>query len=335
VAQFPDIVIAPVGGSYLLLCAAQLESRTPRTDPELARRSALGDERVLDVIAPERAPDRSTLRRWLLRALLALGSLLALAVGLAAAGSVTRGKPAGYELRPVQHRSFQAVVAATGLLQPESRIDIGAEVTGRVVEVRVQENDVVAAGQTLATIDAEQQEATVARNRAQVASAVAGIDLAKVELAEVVSTLARTRALAKGAVASRSALEAAEASEARARARLAQSRAAARAARASLAESVSLLDKSTIASPIDGIVLGRMVEPGQTVTAGFQTPVLFTIAGDLRRLEMIVDVDEADVGRVHEGQRASFQVEAYPGRTFPAEVVRMSRRSRTSGNVVV
>jgi HlyD family secretion protein len=105
-------------------------------------------------------------------------------------------------------------------------------------------------------------------------------------------------------------------------------------ARASLSSAETSLAKASIRSPIDGIVLAREVEPGQTVAASFQAPVLFTLAEDLSQMELQVDVDEADVGQVREGQAASFTVDAYPNRRYPALIKRVSYGSQTKDNVV-
>src|SRR5271155_2890853 len=129
-------------------------------------------------------------------------------------------------------------------------------------------------------------------------------------------------------------LEAAEAAAERADASLASSVARATLARATLTQALSRLDKTKIVSPIDGIVLSRHVEPGQTVTAGFSTPLLFKLAQDLTQMRLNVDVDEADMGRVREGQEASFTVEAYPDRNFSSRVTSLRNEPKTSQNVV-
>jgi HlyD family secretion protein len=129
-------------------------------------------------------------------------------------------------------------------------------------------------------------------------------------------------------------LEAARASAARAKAVLASASADAIVTRATLKSARSRLDKTKIVSPIRGVVLSRLIEPGQTMTAGFQTPVLFKLADDLRRMNLHVYIDEADVGRVREKLGATFTVDAYPGRTFPARLESLRNEPKKDQNVV-
>jgi HlyD family secretion protein len=120
----------------------------------------------------------------------------------------------------------------------------------------------------------------------------------------------------------------------RAEASLESAKENARVAQAALDMAASKLQKTTIRAPIDGVVLSRLIEPGQTVTAGFQTPVLFKLAQDLRKMRLNVDIDEADVGRIRSGQPAEFTVESYPGRSFPSKVVSLQMEPKISQNVV-
>jgi HlyD family secretion protein len=151
------------------------------------------------------------------------------------------------------------------------------------------------------------------------------------------ATLARLRQVAEltgGKVPSRSELEAAEAAVTRAEANEANARAAAAQAAAGLRSDQTNLSKAIIRSPIDGIVLTRKIERGQTVAASLQAPVLFTIAEDLARMQLQVDVDEADVSQVKNGQTAYFMVDAWPGRKYPAEIARVGFGAQTTDGVV-
>jgi HlyD family secretion protein len=139
---------------------------------------------------------------------------------------------------------------------------------------------------------------------------------------------------AKQGLVSQKELEAGEAALERAAATLASAEASSTVARATLGSQRSLLDKTRIISPIDGIVLSRSIEPGQTVTAGFTTPILFKLTEDLRRMELVVYVDEADVGRTREGQSASFTVDAYPDKSFPSKVLSLRNEPKEENNVV-
>ncbi len=279
------------------------------------------------------AGPRSTLKK-LVPALLTLLVLGVLTVGVilwrknqAAAGTV-------FESALVQRSDIQVTVRATGTLQTLTTVEVGAEVTGRLLKVNVETNDVVKRGQVLAEIDPEQLRAAVEQSAAQVISSEAAILLAKATLTESQASFQRSQRMLKEGVASQSEAEASTAGLGRAEANLKSAKANASLAQASLRSAQSRLGKTTIVSPIDGVVLSKLVEPGQTVTAGFSTPVLFRLAQDLTRMRLTVDVDEADVGRVHEGARATFTVEAYPERSFESRVLSLYNEPKTSQNVV-
>jgi HlyD family secretion protein len=239
-----------------------------------------------------------------------------------------------YEEAEVKRGDLQVTVRATGTLQAITTVEVGAEVTGRVLTVRVDANDLVKKGQVLAEIDPEQLRAAVDQVVAQVAAADAAILQAKATVTEATLDLNRTRHLGGKGIASQSELDKAIATKERADANLASAVANAALTSAALKSARSRLDKATIISPVDGIVLSRLVEPGQTVTAGFQTPVLFKLAQDLTQMRLNVDVDEADVGRVRDGLEAVFTVEAYPDRKFPSRVLSLHNEPKTSQNVV-
>lgn len=239
-----------------------------------------------------------------------------------------------YRTEPVVRTDVQVTISATGQLQGLNTVEVGAEVTGKVLRVLVDYNDKIERGQLLAEIDPEQLKAAVDEARAQVLSAESNIKTA--EATSVEARQARDRALsqAKSGLIAAQELEAAQAAAARAEASRGSSRASADLARASLNSALSRLEKTKILAPIDGIVLARLVEPGQTVTAGFQTPILFKLAEDLTQLELHVDVDEADIGRVREGMDGFFTVDAYPGRRFPTRILSLRNDPQTLQNVV-
>jgi HlyD family secretion protein len=186
----------------------------------------------------------------------------------------------------------------------------------------------------LAEIAPEQLRSRVEQSRAQVKAADAAVQLAKATLNEAQLELARMRELLGKGLASQRELEASEANATRANASLASTEAQATLARAALRDQQTQLSYTTIRAPFDGIVLSRSVEPGQTVAASLQSPILFTVARDLTKLELLVDVDEADVGRVREGQPATFAVDAWPGRSFESSVQRVHNLP-TAGQTVV
>ncbi|HEX7374239.1 MAG TPA: efflux RND transporter periplasmic adaptor subunit [Steroidobacteraceae bacterium] len=228
-------------------------------------------------------------------------------------------------------------VSATGNLQPTNQVDVGSELSGIVEHVYVDENDRVRKGQVLAELDLSKLKDAVERSRASLAAAQAQALQADATVAEKRAALARLQrvsAQSGGAFISQSDMDTAEANAKRADADLASARAGVSQAQAALKSDVTNLGKASIRSPIDGIVLTRKVEPGQTVAASFQAPVLFTLAEDLAKMELHVDVDEADVGQVQLGQPAVFTVDAWPGRKYDAVITRVGYGSQVKDGVV-
>lgn len=264
---------------------------------------------------------------------------LLVCLGIAA---VLLARPTGtddrrYETVRVERRNLVATVSATGKLGPTDQVDVGSEISGIVADVRVDTNDRVLRGQTLALIDTTKLEQQAERSRAAVLSAEAALAQNRATRDEAVANLARldaVHALSDGRVPSQAELDAARAARERSDAAVQVAIAGVAEAKASLSAAEIDLEKSVIRSPIDGIVLDRRVEPGQTVAASFQAPILFTLGQDLRRMDLTVYVSEADVGRVEEGQVASFTVDAWPEAEFEARVRKVSFGSQTIENVV-
>jgi HlyD family secretion protein len=232
---------------------------------------------------------------------------------------------------------LSVTVSATGNLYPTNQVDVGSELSGIVESVLVDENDLVKRGQVLVKLDLSKLNDQVVKSQAAVLAAQAQVAQMQATVKESRATLARLRQVAEltgGKVPSRSELEAAEAAASRAEANEANARAAAAQASATLRSDQTNLSKAIIRSPIDGIVLTRKIEPGQTVAASLQAPVLFTIAEDLARMQLQVDVDEADVSQVKNGQTAYFMVDAWPGRKYPAEIARVGFGAQTTDGVV-
>jgi HlyD family secretion protein len=266
-------------------------------------------------------------------------TLTVVAVGLVAGGvswwrSGSTAPPVEYVTSAVTVGDVRVTVSATGTVEALNTVEVGAEVSGRVTKLYVDYNDPVKEGQLLAEIDPEQQQASLDEANARVTASSASIRQAEATLEEAEANLARAQSQQALGLVSAKDVEAAKASAARARASLASARSEAVVTSASLKSSRSKLGKTQIVSPINGVVLSRSVENGQTVTAGFTTPVLFKLAEDLRRMSLHVYVDEADVGRVKEGQLATFTVDAFPTKTFPAELVSLRNEPKTESNVV-
>jgi HlyD family secretion protein len=239
-----------------------------------------------------------------------------------------------YVTAEVKRGGLRETVTATGKFKGLGSVDVGAQISGRVAKVLVDFNDQVKAGQVLAEIDPAQLASRVEQSRAQVSAADASVRLAKATAAQSKASLARAKEMSEKGLISSKELEAAQADAERAEASVASSQSQATLSRASLRDAETSLSWSSIKSPMDGVVLARLVEPGQTVAASLQSPVLFTVASDLTQLLLYVDVDEADIGKLREGQEAMFTVGAWPSRKFPSKVVSV-RNLPTAGQTVV
>jgi HlyD family secretion protein len=242
-----------------------------------------------------------------------------------------------YKTQEVARGNLTVVVTATGTLQPTNTVDVGSELSGIIKSVEVDYNDRVKVGQVLAKLDTSKLEAQVTQSKAALESAKAKVLQAQATVMETRSKLAqlqRVRELSNNKVPSQSELDAAEAALERAKADEASAKAAVSQAQATLEVNQTDLSKSVIRSPINGVVLARSIEPGQTVAASFTAPVLFTLAEDLTQMELHVNVDEADIGKVREGQKATFSVAGYPNRTFEAQITQARFGSSTTSGVV-
>jgi len=228
-------------------------------------------------------------------------------------------------------------ISATGNLAPTNQVDVGSELSGTVVSVFVDDNDRVKKGQALAQIDISKLNDEVAKSKANLVSAEANLDQMRATVAEARATLSRqleVQKLSEGKVPAKTEIDTAEANLQRALAQEASAKGTVENTRAELSSNQINIKKATICSPVDGVVLERKIEPGQTVAAAFSAPVLFIIAESLTQMELQVDVDEADVGDVREGLAATFTVDAYPDRVYHALVKRMRLGSTTTEGIV-
>jgi len=272
-------------------------------------------------------------RRWLLLG----GTLAALLAGGALLFGGGQGATGEFITEEAVPGNLLVTASASGTLQPTKSIDVGSEQSGTLATVLVQENDVVKKGQLLAELDTAKLKDSVDKSRAGLAAAEAAVKQKQATVAEARAALTRMKQVAElsgGKVPAKTELETAEATLQRAVADEASARADVAQARATLKTDETNLGKATIRSPVNGVVLTRKVEPGQTVAAQMTTPVLFVLAEDLSKMELQVKVDEADVANVRNGQKASFTVSAWPGRKFPATIQRVGLGSTTTDNVV-
>jgi len=276
-------------------------------------------------------------RKRLKRVLLGSGVLLLIVAATALIGWPGAKQVTSYQTRPVKTGDLEITVTATGNLEATNQVEVGSELSGIITKVTVDYNDQVKLGQPLAYLDDTKIKATVAKSRAEVSSAKAKYQEALATRNAAEKTLQRyrkTRELTNGKLPSLENLDQAEAELERSVASLEAASAAIEIAEATLRSNETDLEKTTIYSPINGVVLTRAVEPGQTVAASLQAPVLFTLAEDLSSMELQVDVDEADVGQVKQGQRARFSVDAYPDRQFEAQITQVRYGAETTNNVV-
>jgi HlyD family secretion protein len=278
-------------------------------------------------------PPRSRNRRWRWLAVGLIGATASWGLTVAYRRSQAP-KPTTFVTVPLARGNLTETVTAVGTLAPVDAVELGAEVTGRLTRVLVDVNDSVSEGQVLAEIDPEQLSARVRETSAQLETASANERSARATLAEAQTKAERVKALHDEGIASGDELATAGAALDRARANVGVAVAQISVANAGLASARSMLARAVIRAPISGIVLSRTVEPGQTVTAGFQTPILFTLARDLSELELEVEVDEADIGKVREGQTASFAVDAYPGRTFASRLLQLHNLPKEGATIV-
>lgn len=264
-----------------------------------------------------------------------------LAAGLAGAGggyywftaqqSLT---PVQYVTAPVTRGDLTVTVTATGTVQPTTKVDVSSELSGTLRTVEVDFNDSVTIGQVLAQLDATKLAAQVANAEAQLASARARVAQAKASATEAAATLATQQELSNRGVATRKDMIGVEAANARAAAAVQIAEADLTLAEANLTLVRADLEKSVIRSPINGVVLNRAAEVGQIVASSLSAPVLFTLAEDLTHMELLVDVDEADIGRVALGQNASFTVDAHDGQSFPATITQVRFAPESTDQVV-
>jgi len=250
--------------------------------------------------------------------------LLCLVLAVAAGGwwywKIRKAVPVGYQTLTVTRGEITQAVTATGTLNPVINVEVGSQISGIIKALYVDFNSPVKQGQVIAEIDPATYQATVAQAEGELANAEANLELAQLNEK-------RARELYERKAAAKSSLDQAVAT-------LHQAEAQVKIRTGALARARVDLERCMIYSPVDGIVISRAVNVGQTVAANFSAPVLFTIANDLARMQINASVAEADVGNVEEGQDVNFTVDAYPSRTFHGKVLQIRNAVATEQNVV-
>jgi HlyD family secretion protein len=239
-----------------------------------------------------------------------------------------------YKTEPIDTRRIAARVTASGTLQATVTVQVGAQVSGRIEKLFADYNSTVKKGQLIAKLDPQLYEATVEQARANYVENKAGVTKAAAQQKDAELALARTKALSEQTLASAADLQSAETNLAVMAASTEVAKANLDAAGASLHQAQVNLSYCNIYSPIDGTVISRSVDVGQTVAASLQAPVLFTIGEDLRKMQVHTNVSEGDVGRLQTGMGASFTVDAFPGQRFKGTVGQIRNAAQTVQNVV-
>ncbi|GAB1594410.1 efflux RND transporter periplasmic adaptor subunit [Lysobacter claricitrinus] len=240
----------------------------------------------------------------------------------------------GFRTAKVDRGDIRVVISSTGQLSAISTVVVGSEVSGKVTDVLVDYNDRVHKGQVLARIDPSTYEAQIAQGSAQINAAQATAAEAEAELRNAQVDYTRKAELGKQKLVAQSDVDLALATLQRARAALNANRAQIAQQQASARTAHLNLGRTEIHSPVDGVVLTRSIEPGQTVAASLQAPELFKLAEDLSKMKIELAVDEADIGQVAAGMRATFTVDAYPDRRFVGQVSQVRLSATTTNNVV-
>ncbi|QEE47768.1 efflux RND transporter periplasmic adaptor subunit [Rhizobium sp. WL3] len=321
-------------------------------DPDQARGAGLGPVYgplhecdgvdVENDVKPETSPETEELKtilaaaarpktRWGLR-IVGLVALAGLAYGayLWTAGGTT----VSYTTSELKPGDLTVLVTATGSVEPTVQVDVSSEQSGTVREVLVDFNSEVKKGDVLARLDTDKLSADLKAKEAALASARASVSKARADEASAKAKLDRLTTLVSSRVSTQQDLDTAEYTFQAAEAARQSAEADVISAEAALEQAKLSVSKATIVSPIDGIVLSRDVDTGATVAASLEAPTLFTLAGDLRQMELQVSIDEADVGQVAVGQAATFTVDAFPDQRFPAEITSIRYAAETVSDVV-
>ena len=265
---------------------------------------------------------------------------MALVVVAMLAGAWTWHRHAGeagasrYRTAAIDRGDIRVAISATGTLSAISTVDVGSQISGQVTAVLADFNDRVSKGQVLARIDPSTYRAQIAQGAAQVGAARANLASAQATLRNAEADYARKAGLAGQQLVARSDADLARAARDQARAQVNAMQAQITQQQASTQTAELNLQRTVIRSPVDGVVLTRTVEPGQTVAASLQAPVLFQIAEDLSKMEIVLAIDEADIGQVKPGQAVSFSVDAFPDKQYRGSVQQVRLSATNTSNVI-
>lgn len=275
---------------------------------------------------------RKGLPRPVIYALAALGLLVAAWGGWQLVKPKAEKDP--YRTQAVTQGDITKSVSASGSLQALVQVDVGSQISGQILKVFVDFNDQVSAGQLLATLDPQTYLSRLRQGQAQIAANQAQVAQAQAQAEEARAAYNRTKILHDQGIMAKAALDSAQAAWKSAQANVQAARAGVTQSQAALASTQTDLARTRIVAPIDGVIISRTIEPGQTVAASLQAPVLFQIANDLSKLEVKITVDEADIGQVQEGQQVRFTVDAFPDDTYSGVVTQVRKQPETQSNVV-
>lgn len=239
-----------------------------------------------------------------------------------------------YRTVKIERGTIVSTVAATGNLSAVTTIQVGTQVSGTIQKLYVDYNSRVKKGQTIAEIDPSLFNAAVEQSQGNFLSAEANLQKARVALADAERTLQRNKKLLADGIISQGDYDLSETAWQSAKASIKAAEGSVAQTRGALMQARTNLRYSIIRSPVDGVVISRAIDVGQTVAASFQTPTLFTIAQDLTKMQIEVSVDEADISRVKLGQQATFTVDAYPEQSFIGKVVQIRSSPVINQNVV-
>jgi HlyD family secretion protein len=299
---------------------------------ETAKRGAAADDVKRELRQALSAEEGS--RKWVQRGIIAVVVVAIVAVGLIVRAKSKPPPPARFVIAQVTSGEVVEKVQATGAVQPLLQVNVGAQVNGRVTKVNVDFNSVVKKGDVLAEIDATVYGAQVNQGQASLLAQRAQVESSKANAEATRLNYERIQKLSAQGLASRGELDAAKGQYEVAMAQVNAAQAQVAAINAQLVQSQSNVGFTKLFAPVDGIVVSRAIDPGATVVASFQSSTLFVIAQDLKRMRVMADVDEADVGKLRAGMEVDASVDAFPGEVFRGKVEQVRYSPNTVSGVV-